>query len=731
MIYKSQLSKSKVISFDIFDTLLTRKCSSPTHIFNFMREDVRLITNNKIENFRSARIDSQRQAEKISEEMGVQDVTLKDIYNILSSSYDLSETQAERIKDLEISREVESVIQRRAGFDIYNEARKTACYIILVSDMYLPREVIEKMLSKIGVDYYDKLYLSSEIGLTKKTGDLFDFVMNDLKVSPNEIVHFGDNFKGDYKSAIEKKVSAVHLPRSYDNFNKAFKSVGDFSGKFNAEATRTSSYLLSLIQDYSYDDIDSNRIGFNGDLKRFACTAIGPLGVGFASWLHNEAVRDNVKKLYFLSRDGLILKKAYDILYPNSSIETHYIKASRKIVKLASIYSVQDIEARVRGPIYATTIDRWLENNFGLTEDQTRSIDYLSYGYVHQGSHSIGNKTDRDSLFGLCASVSDVIIANSASIRNKYNCYLADVGMDKDSGVVDIGYAGSMQAYFNKVISNDVSGYYLATFDTYLRKFDYLDANSYLNKCSSSKDSRYSICTHRFVYEALLCSSETSFVCFEPNEAGYIERLPKDSGLGVREEIVDKCHNLLVEFWKEFYTRFDVENNKISLSSSLSTLMLDQFLVNPYPADAKLLQGIIFEDAYGPAATRYILAPKDVKVASSNIIWREGEQALNKKLTSEKNTSSSKPGKNSSFSEHVSEQSATVAKSSDNSGNAMIVTCKNKIRRSGIALEDFLVKHTSNVKQYNKYKRDRDLFFLDSKSKLVREYYKKSRRSNA
>lgn len=69
--------------------------------------------------------------------------------------------------------------------------------IVLTSDMYLKSDVIEVILQKNKITGYDKIYLSSEIGLKKKTGDLFKYVINDNRVNNNEILHIGDNIEGD------------------------------------------------------------------------------------------------------------------------------------------------------------------------------------------------------------------------------------------------------------------------------------------------------------------------------------------------------------------------------------------------------------------------------------------------------------------------------------------------------------------------------------------------------
>ena len=58
--------------------------------------------------------------------------------------------------------------------------------LIFTSDMYLPKDVIQKILDKNGYVDNDKLYLSSEVKLTKARGALYKYVLDDLKLSEKE-----------------------------------------------------------------------------------------------------------------------------------------------------------------------------------------------------------------------------------------------------------------------------------------------------------------------------------------------------------------------------------------------------------------------------------------------------------------------------------------------------------------------------------------------------------------
>ena len=65
--------------------------------------------------------------------------------------------------------------------------------------MYLPTEVIKQILDKNGFKHIDKIYLSCEVMKTKATGNLYEYVLKEENVEPQNMIHIGDNYKSDYE----------------------------------------------------------------------------------------------------------------------------------------------------------------------------------------------------------------------------------------------------------------------------------------------------------------------------------------------------------------------------------------------------------------------------------------------------------------------------------------------------------------------------------------------------
>ena len=132
---------SQVVSFDIFDTLIVRLYKKPIDLFAHLEESTHS------PGFQAARIAAEQEARKRAAERGVHEVTLDEIYAQLHQSY-------QPMKQKEIS--LERVMCRanpemRRVFDYALERGKP---IYIASDMYLPRDVIEMILSDAGYRGY-------------------------------------------------------------------------------------------------------------------------------------------------------------------------------------------------------------------------------------------------------------------------------------------------------------------------------------------------------------------------------------------------------------------------------------------------------------------------------------------------------------------------------------------------------------------------------------------------
>lgn len=192
--------KFNIISFDMFDTLINRDTELPEDIFckieNILEED------GYKENFCEKRIFAEKEAKKVLEK---EEITLDDIYGFYSEG----SISINTLKKLEIDTEISSAFANKEMFELYNYFLKKGKQIIITTDMYLPRTVIETILVKCGYADYSKIYISGECNCSKRTGRLFDIIRMEYGT---DIFHIGDNVKTDFLSAKKSKINAFWIP---------------------------------------------------------------------------------------------------------------------------------------------------------------------------------------------------------------------------------------------------------------------------------------------------------------------------------------------------------------------------------------------------------------------------------------------------------------------------------------------------------------------------------------
>ena len=163
----------KVVSFDVFDTVLTRNTAIPSDIFHKVsnRINTTFLVENQIhlKNFVNLRVEAERAAREWT---ASEDISLSDIYTCLAKHTGIDMESMSTIMDLEVEEEYAAIHRINQTAEAIKVLRHSKRRIIFTSDMYLPSNVIQDFLVKVGVyKKGDHLYISGEIGLKKASGN--------------------------------------------------------------------------------------------------------------------------------------------------------------------------------------------------------------------------------------------------------------------------------------------------------------------------------------------------------------------------------------------------------------------------------------------------------------------------------------------------------------------------------------------------------------------------------
>ena len=265
------------------------------------------------------------------------DVTLADIYRAFSS-LNVWGIDPQAMQEEEVALELRAVRPITKIKTRIERLRERGARIIYVSDMYLPHAVIWQMLVDQGIAQEgETLYVSGDLGVTKRSGRLFDHVLETEGLKPGDLEHVGDNVYGDFFSARKRGVKAEHFTASQPNrFEDALLRAA-VSAPHDAAliAGLSRATRLSAPMGTAGGDEDESADGADSTVA-LSANVLAPLLSGFALWMLGDARDRGLERLYFTEGNDLMLKVS-QALAPSGAPELRYLSGSAEAWYLASL----------------------------------------------------------------------------------------------------------------------------------------------------------------------------------------------------------------------------------------------------------------------------------------------------------------------------------------------------------------------------------------------------------
>lgn len=351
-------------SFDVFDTLFSRRVLNPHGIFYYVQNkiehmgvpfpdflrmnypDIRIFCEANVREFHVKGLEYR--------EDGRREITFDEIYDRMQEIYGITDEQKKLLQEWELEAELLNVIPLSERISYVKELVQQGKNVVLISDMYLSKETVYRMLEKADpVLAKLPLFLSSEYGIQKSTKLLYlevyrSFPMYDFK----NWIHYGDNAHADGKMPYQLGIkSLVHeIPRFNEYEKNLVREIGTYDSYLVAAAMARFRFKHALEKEY------------------YAYAYASLYFVPYVNWAVKDALKRGIKCLYFISRDGYQLKRIADTLirmkhYP---IKTKYIYGSRRAWRV---------------PSFITEIDREFFGEFG------NFVGVNSFGHLLKAMH--------------------------------------------------------------------------------------------------------------------------------------------------------------------------------------------------------------------------------------------------------------------------------------------------------------------------------------------------------
>lgn len=509
-----KIEKYKVISFDIFDTLLLRGCGKPEAVFGVVAEELGLNS----QSFTESRI----KAEKTARGKKCKEVTLDDIYECISGEfYELKE----EIKDKEIFVEKNIVYPNAEMVELFRYCVGVK-RVILISDMYLDRDTIEYMLRESGITGFSNIYLSSQYGVKKSDGKLFDIAIKTEKIPPNELLHVGDNVKSDF--IMPKKAG-----------------IGTFLYR-SKQKTLDKPYLENSFIERML--ITKRKYESNDYYFKFGYKYLGPAIYGYVKWLNGQLVDRNITKVFFLAREGKFIKRAFDLI-KEKEFDEDYLYVSRRSLTVPAISSAKTVEEFLElRPIYERVKVSDQFEKVGLSREYFKEKEW----YEECKNKTFAELSDADrqeimhDLFYGAKKIAAVELPLLLSYLNQKKVY-------GKFAVVDLGWNGSMQRALSDIakanhLNFEMTGFFLAQRDEYYKNKDYIKNFGYLfNYGEVSEVENLLLNSGTGLLEFLFTANHGTTVKYK-KESDIIEPVLADYEYKEVYDVIEQCQNAALDF---------------------------------------------------------------------------------------------------------------------------------------------------------------------------------------
>jgi FMN phosphatase YigB (HAD superfamily) len=431
-----------VYSFDIFDTILARNTLTPKGIFSLMRQIIKRDPKYPITlrlNFFNIRIRAEQEAREHLTDR--EEIEFEEIYRIIQHQFGLTDFAMRELLDLELRMEIDHVYPINEIVFRIRQLLSSREKVILISDMYLPIETVRDVVHRVAPDFLElPIYLSSEIGLKKSTGNLFRHVLEKEMIKPSELKHLGDNHESDFK--VPKSIGiAVECFRESWLSEPEMTIIDNYAREYDV----TRQLVGGITRKMRLHLLRGNR--FTPTVFLFA-----PILYGFIHHTLKRIVSTGKKRVYFISRDGCPLKLVADAIikvhkYP---FETVYIYGSRQSWRQAAIfephYDLHWLGENFSGADFSLRqvlgrVDDDVETLFSLLPDTLRLSLSLDIGPSYDEICQI-----REAM-ATYLPLRDHVLSISRDKRRNALKYFKKMGLlDNISyALIDIGWSGKMQ----------------------------------------------------------------------------------------------------------------------------------------------------------------------------------------------------------------------------------------------------------------------------------------------
>lgn len=235
--------------------------------------------------------------------------------------------------------------------------------------------------------------------------------------------------------------------------------------------TKKTNIFIKKNANNKYDFLNKVLYGFiertenpkEGDYYKFGYETFGIVLYAFCTWMIQNLRKENISRILFFSRDGHIMKRAFELFPDADEFDYDYIYVSRRSLRVPQLFMDGVNKKEIIVPTRYITVDDLL---YSVGLDPNLYLEEIKRAGLERGQVLKGDSVDKGNVKELLDNLWPFVLENSKEEYIAAKCYIDQLNIHGKVAVVDIGWRGSMQLFLQKMIDNSggdakLHGYYI------------------------------------------------------------------------------------------------------------------------------------------------------------------------------------------------------------------------------------------------------------------------------
>lgn len=496
------------ISFDIFDTLVMRKTLIPHDIF--------FITEQKAKQKGIVAADFQENRIRAEKNLIARIPDIYELYEEVQRLMEISDADREKLLQLELETEHRYLVRRDSVCHLLRAMHKMGKRIFLVSDMYIPKEILLEWLRKMEIVEFEEAFLSCEYHRPKVNG-LYEIYKD--AAEGTRYLHIGDSEIYDGRYAKAAGIEPFLIDSAVSSMEKSvYFSVESFKTKIENRM------VLGHLSAAFYNDVFRGQKTMKiRSLRDMVTCAIAPLISGLALWLIEQLLSGDYDGLLLAARDGYLLWRMfekYEAIKGGKLPYYCYFYTSRVACAAATVEDQEDFCQVIRRPA-DVSLEACVKERLEIAAENAGTPEEF---------YQINKKR---------------ILSQSSKMRARYLRYVSDLGLRIEGhyAFFDFVSSGTCLSGLNRILGTEMTGLFCYRYQMGRQKRDSQKIESFLSEGLGKR-----FWKNYKVFETILTSSDGTFLRFNMDGQPVFA---SDKRSTTEKKLVEEQQEQVLAYWEQ------------------------------------------------------------------------------------------------------------------------------------------------------------------------------------